>query len=73
MSTKKVTTEESLVATRKTTRISVDLVTQQHHYLKLFSMEHTVRASTVLRALLYHLETDEAWAEKIADDLQKHE
>lgn len=42
---------------KKSMRYTVDLYPEQHNFLRLFSAHNEVRASTVVRTLLYLLET----------------
>lgn len=55
------------MSARKTTRFSIDLMSEQHRFLKLFSVENDVQSSVVCRALLYTLETDEDLSNEIVD------
>lgn len=56
-------------AKKKPTRITLDLDGEQHRFLKLFSIEAGVQSSVLLRALLYCLETDEALANRVIDEI----
>jgi hypothetical protein len=49
----------------KRVRFTLDLNPQQHKFLKRFALEAETDASAVVRALLAHLEEDEAMAELI--------
>ena len=49
----------------KRVRFTLDLNPQQHKFLKRFALEADTDASAVVRALLAHLEEDEAMAESI--------
>lgn len=55
---------------RKTTRFSVDLDGSQHSFLKTFSSEYGIKSTVVLRALLYVLELDETFANKVIDIIE---
>lgn len=54
---------------RKTIRFSVDLDSDQHKFLKLFSMENGIQSSVIMRALIYQLEIDEELANRIIDEI----
>lgn len=55
------------MSARKTTRFSIDLMSEQHRFLKLFSVENDVQSSVVCRALLYLQETDDDLANEVVD------
>lgn len=52
---------------RKTTRFSVDLGVEQHQFLKIFSAENDIKASVIMRALIYLMEIDESIANRVID------
>lgn len=54
---------------RKTIRFSVDLDTDQHKFLKLFSNENGIQSSIIMRALIYQLEVDEELANRVIDEI----
>lgn len=54
---------------RKTIRFSVDLDTDQHRFLKLFSSENGIQSSIIMRALIYQLEVDEDLANRVIDEI----
>lgn len=54
---------------RKTTRFSVDLEIEQHQFLKEFSAENDIKASVIMRALIYLMEIDETIANRIIDKI----
>lgn len=56
---------------RKTTRFSVDLDSSQHQFLKKFSSEYGLKSTIVLRALIYVLEIDEDFANRVIDVIEE--
>lgn len=56
-----------MTSPRKTTRFSVDLDGNQHFFLKNFASEYGIKSTVVLRALLYVLEIDETFANRVID------
>lgn len=52
---------------RGTTRFSVDFNQHQHAFLKEFAASNGTKNTVLLRALLYLLETDENFANRIID------
>lgn len=52
----------------KNIRFTIDLDSDQYEFLKSFSEEHGITSSIVLRALLYILEIDEAFAHKVVEE-----
>lgn len=64
---KKVETEVEIK--RETVRFTLDLDPEQHRFLKLYSLENGVKASVILRALVYLLEVDEAISNRVIDEI----
>lgn len=60
---------EAPVQLRRVTRFSLDLDKEQHKFLKLFALSNDVKASLVVRALLYLLETDINLAHRVIDEI----
>lgn len=56
-------------AVRRVTRFSLDLDKEQHKFLKLFALSNDIKASLVVRALLYLLETDINLANRVIDEI----
>jgi len=54
---------------RKVTRYTLDLERNQHQFLRLFSLQHEVEASKVMRTLLYLLEADSTLADRVLGEL----
>lgn len=54
---------------RKTVRFTLDLDSEQHRFLKLFSIENGIQSSVIMRALIYLLEVDEELANRIIDEI----
>lgn len=54
---------------RKTVRFTLDLDSEQHRFLKLFSIENGIQSSVIMRALIYLLEVDEDLANRIIDEI----
>lgn len=52
----------------KNIRFTIDLDGDQYEFLKKFSEEHGITSSIVLRALLYILEIDEKFANKVVEE-----
>lgn len=64
------TTETSPKTSREdNVRFTLDLSGSQHFFLKRFALEHGVRASEVVRALLRLAEEDSALAEEVSQQL----
>lgn len=56
-------------AQRKVTRYTLDLETEQHMFLRLFSIQNQTEASRVCRTLLYLLESDPTLQQRVYDEL----
>lgn len=54
---------------RKTVRFTIDFDSEQHRFLKLFSLESGVQAALVIRALVYLLEINEKIANAVIDEI----
>lgn len=52
----------------KNIRFTIDLDSDQYEFLKNFSEEHGITSSIVLRALLYVLEIDETFAQRVVEE-----
>lgn len=52
---------------RRIVRFSLDLEEQQRNYVRMFALKNGINASVVMRALLFKLETDPAFANQIID------
>lgn len=61
--------ETSAPTIRRVTRFSLDLDKEQHKFLKLFALSNDIKASLVVRALLYLLETDINLANRVIDEI----
>lgn len=55
----------------KNIRFTIDLDGDQYEFLKNFSEEHGITSSIVLRALLYLLEVDEEFAQRVVEEFFK--
>lgn len=64
-----VETFDELPQLRKVTRFSLDLDKEQHKFLKLFALSNDIKASNVVRALLFLLETDLELANRVIDEI----
>lgn len=53
--------------TRRFVRFSLDLDVEQKNFLKLFATNNGIQSATVLRALIYLLETDEELMQEVLD------
>ena len=62
-----MSSENQKLDKRKTTRFSVDLEIEQHQFLKEFSSENDIKASVIMRALIYLMEIDENVANRVID------
>lgn len=60
---------DDLPQLRKVTRFSLDLDKEQHKFLKLFALSNDIKASNVVRALLFLLETDLELANRVIDEI----
>lgn len=56
-------------AQRKVTRYTLDLESEMHLFLRLYSIQNGVEASRVCRTLLYLLEADESLQQRVYDEL----
>lgn len=54
---------------RKVMRYTLDLEHEQHRFLKLFSIQHNVSASKVMRTMLYMLETDHTFVTRVMGEV----
>lgn len=54
---------------RKTVRFTIDFDSEQHRFLKLFSLESGVQAALVVRALVYLLEVSSDMANAVIDEI----
>ncbi|MBC9705820.1 MAG: hypothetical protein H9W81_12785 [Enterococcus sp.] len=61
--------ETEIEIKRETVRFTLDLDPEQHRFLKLYSLENGVKASVILRALVYLLEVDETIANRVIDEI----
>lgn len=52
---------------RETIRFSVDFVEKQHAFLKSFATQNGTKNTVLLRALLYRVEIDEDFANRMID------
>lgn len=68
-----MSSEKQTMDKRKTTRFSVDLELQQHQFLKEFSSENDIKASVIMRALIYLMEIDENVANRVIDYIFEEE
>lgn len=57
----------------KNIRFTIDLDSDQYEFLKSFSEEHGITSSIVLRALLYVLEIDEQFANRVVEEFFEDE
>lgn len=55
----------------KNIRFTIDLDGDQYEFLKNYSEEHGITSSIVLRALLYLLEVDEEFAQRVVEEFFK--
>lgn len=62
--------EERFMDKRPTTRFSVDFQEKQHAFLKEFAAKNNTKNTVLMRALLYRLEIDEAFANKVIDQVR---
>lgn len=58
---------------RKVVRFTLDLEQQQHQFLKLFSYQHGLVGSKVMRTMLYLLEADPAFAQRVLSEVYAEE
>lgn len=63
------TGEVEISVKRKTVRFTIDFDSEQHRFLKLFSLESGVQAALVVRALVYLLEISEPVANAVIDEI----
>jgi hypothetical protein len=56
-------------APRKVLRYTLDLEAQQHQFLKLFAIQHGVVGSKVMRTMLYLLEADKVFADRVLNEV----
>lgn len=68
-----MSSEKQSLDKRKTTRFSVDLELEQHQFLKEFSSENDIKASVIMRALIYLMEIDENIANRVIDYIFEQE
>lgn len=61
--------ETEIEIKRKTVRFTLDLDSEQHRFLKLFSIENGIQSSVIMRALIYILEVDEEVANRVIDEI----
>lgn len=52
---------------RRIVRFSLDLEAEQRNFVRLFALKSGINASVVMRALLYLLETDPEFANRVLD------
>jgi hypothetical protein len=52
---------------RRIVRFSLDLEAEQKNFVRLFALKNGINASVVMRALLYILETDPSFANRVID------
>lgn len=54
---------------RKTVRFTIDFDSEQHRFLKLFSLESGVRSALIIRSLVYLLEISETMANAVINEI----
>lgn len=54
---------------RKTVRFTIDFDSEQHRFLKLFSLESGVRSALIIRSLVYLLEISETMANAVISEI----
>lgn len=52
---------------RRIVRFSLDLEAEQRNFVRLFALKNSINASVVMRAMLFVLETDPTFANRIID------
>ncbi len=62
-------TEVETTIKRKTVRFTIDFDSEQHRFLKLFSLESGVQSALVIRALVYLLEINEDLANAVIREI----
>ncbi len=56
-------------SSRRVVRFSLDLDVEQRNYLRLFALKNEISASIVMRAMIYILETDPRFANRVIDEI----
>lgn len=54
---------------RKTVRFTIDFDSEQHRFLKLFSLESGVRSALIIRSLVYLLEISDTMANAVISEI----
>lgn len=63
------TLQSSKAEKRKTVRFTIDFDSEQHRFLKLFSLESGVRSALIIRSLVYLLEISETMANAVISEI----
>lgn len=63
------TPQGSKAEKRKTVRFTIDFDSEQHRFLKLFSLESGVRSALIIRSLVYLLEISETMANAVISEI----
>lgn len=70
MASKSMVTDDELEAIKKKpVRVTIDLSSEQHRFLKFFSIQNGIPSAMTMRCLLYLLETDINLAQRVVDEI----
>lgn len=56
-------------SSRRIVRFSLDLDVEQRNFLRLYAVKNEINASIVMRAMIYLLETDIPFSNRIIDEI----